>query len=160
VGRLHNSTARRAVLTDIIQDDSPIPSNYIFGPRLPPSVLPYILLSNTLTHLNRQCIVTDGTNAVDYVNSLVVYATVASQYLRDPRDSPLNHREQLQELGSRVAMQAKKIKQQGTPVRVSHDPTILREETQKKSPIGWASDAFDSLRFAMEEQVRRCPRLK
>jgi hypothetical protein len=58
--------------------------------------------------------VTQGTNTIAYINSLVVYATVASRHMLNPMDSALYRLAQLQELIRRVGLEAARVKERGT----------------------------------------------
>lgn len=101
-----------------------------------------------------------GTNAIDYVNSLVVYTTVISRYIMDPTDSPLNHLPQLKELGRRVATEVSKVKEKGTMVRSKDDPSMRRSETETMSPVDWSFQEFEAFSQAMQQQDRMFPRLR
>lgn len=132
-------------------------------PSLPPSLLPYILLSHSLQHLYRQEAVSRGTNLVAYFNSLVVYTTVAVRYILGPADCPSNHLAQLKELAGRVEKEKSKVKQKGTMVcrdfkMGSSDPT---DGTKNVSTVDWSFLRFEQdLRPALEQRGLQCPRLR
>jgi hypothetical protein len=153
MARMHYACSSRSDLPTTLFDPSPLPSDYIFGPAIPPTLLPYILLSHSLQRLYRQEAVSRGTNLVAYVNSLVVYTTVAVRYILDPADCPSNHLAQLKELAGRVEKEKSKVKQKGTMVRRdfkmgSSDPT---DGTKNVSAVDWSFLRFEQdLRPALE----------
>jgi hypothetical protein len=158
---LHGDACARESLSHILIDQTPLsPDDYISGPSLPPAVLPYILFDEFTRQVYRQDAVSRGTNAVAYLNKLIVYATVASRYLLDPTDSPSRHRAQLQELATRVMEGKDKVEQKGTSVRPYDDPSWTPEHTQRMNPIDWSFHAFESMRKILEGEGNTFPRLR
>lgn len=159
-GRLHQPTSFRVSLLRVIIDENALQPNFIHGPPLHPSVVPYMFLAFQLEHLYRQESVMQGTNAVAYVNSLVIYTTVICRYIMDPADSPLNHLPQLEELGRRVELEASRVKERGTMVRVKDDPSMRPRQTETMSPVDWSFREFVEFSEAMQRQDRVFPRLR
>lgn len=156
-----SSAIRESIHLDLFDPDPQAPVDYIFRPFLHPSVVPYILSSFALGQLLRQEVVLQGTNAVAYINSLIIYATIASRYLRDPTDAPSNHLAQLGVLSRRVETEGRKVRERG---RTVGDPTgrecreALLETTG--SVLDWSFHAFRVLKRRIEMEGQTYPRLR
>jgi hypothetical protein len=159
--RVHRDLDQRRQITTILMEHKTLPpENHIFGPPLHPSTAPYALISCSLAHLYRQEEVSRGTNVIAYINALVVYATVATQYILDPHDSPANHPEQFEELAKRVMQEASKVKEQGRGVAVFDHVTRMWDEDQT-NPLIWSVRIFELvLRRRIEEEVQVYPWLR
>lgn len=145
----HNLTCMsRNGMLQMLHDTTPLPADYIVPPPLPPSVLPHVIISVAMKHLYREESLLRGTNAVAYVNSLLVYATVLAHYLRDPLDSPANHHPQLEELARRAEKEGRRVKNQGTPTGPEDLPDILvaystRDPSEPTmTPVNWSFAFF------------------
>lgn len=140
---------RSTIYCDVLADQTPPDDKFIFGPPLPPSILPYILLSPSLTVLYQDETVMQGANALAYVNSLVVYATVACQYLLDPTDSPSNHLAQLGELAQRVRNEAQHVENKGHLKHIFKSNRTLMGLPNRNPPsvssdrkVDWSHECF------------------
>jgi hypothetical protein len=160
-GRTHTAIALRAATWIPLFDSTPPLADYIFGPTIPPSAMPYTLLDHSLFHLYRQEMVSQETNIIAYVNSLVVYATFASQYILDPTDSPFEHLVQLEMLGKRAKVEGLKVKERGTLVRYSDYPSESHPGYQMKGDlVYWSFVHFLAMRRVVEKKGQAFPKLR
>lgn len=158
---MHRDLDERRAITISVFNNAPLTAACLLGPPLHPSTAPFALLSCSIAHLYRQKKVTQKTNVVAYINSLVVYATVASQYILDPNDDPCNHLVQLQDLGERAAEEARRVKHQGTGVPTSDDPADWTEDHVWLTPVDWSLVMFQSkLRSHIETEGQTYPHLR
>lgn len=126
--------------------------------------MPYTILAHSLFHLYRQEMVSQETNIIAYVNSLVVYATFASQYILDPTDSPFEHLVQLEMLSKRAELEGRKVKERGTLVPYSLDHSDGSSDPQnqvKEDLVYWSFGQFTmSIRKIVEKEGQAFPRLR